>query len=186
MKHFYQNIDSNPTWFDFQDLYSEMVKQADDKAHFVEIGAWLGRSTAYMMVEIINSGKNILFDVVDTFKGDGLADQAKVVAEHHGSVLQEFRKNLMPVLDRIHNVLVMDSVNASIFYDDNSLDFVFDDGAHDYPHVLRDNKSWIYKVKKGGVHAGHDIQLPSVKKAVREVFGQDYTIVGTSWVHRRK
>ena len=57
-KHFFRNIDG---WFarEQQLLYKNQVKQANDGYHFVEIGSWKGRSSSYMGVEIINSGKKI-------------------------------------------------------------------------------------------------------------------------------
>ena len=46
-------------WFDFHSIYNDAVAQAPDGAHFVEVGAWLGRSTAYMAEQIAESGKQI-------------------------------------------------------------------------------------------------------------------------------
>jgi hypothetical protein len=60
MEHFYHNLGED--WFSFQDLYSEMVQRFKGDSHFVEIGSWLGRSSSYMAVEIINSGFDIKFD----------------------------------------------------------------------------------------------------------------------------
>ena len=40
MKHFYHTIQG---WFDFPDLYSEMVLKHND-AKFVEVGVWKGKS----------------------------------------------------------------------------------------------------------------------------------------------
>jgi hypothetical protein len=54
MEHFYQNIDG---WFDFQDIYSDVIRKLPNNAHIVEVGAWKGKSTAYLAVEAINSGK---------------------------------------------------------------------------------------------------------------------------------
>jgi hypothetical protein len=68
MNHYYWQLEgwlSGPQL----DTYSEMVKNAKDGAHFVEIGAWKGKSTSFMAVEIANSGKKIKFDTVDTFRG---------------------------------------------------------------------------------------------------------------------
>ena len=59
MEHFYNNIKG---WFNFDDLYSEMVAKHPSGSHFVEIGCWRGKSTAFMAVEIINSNKDIKFD----------------------------------------------------------------------------------------------------------------------------
>jgi hypothetical protein len=39
---------------------------------------------------------------------------------------------------------------------DDSLDFVFIDGAHDFNNVMLDIILWSKKVKKGGIIAGHD------------------------------
>lgn len=67
IQHFWQNIHG---WDDgIPPVYQEMVKQAEDGSHFVEVGSWKGKSSAYMAVEIANSGKRIRFDCVDTWGG---------------------------------------------------------------------------------------------------------------------
>jgi hypothetical protein len=66
MNHFYHTIHG---WFDFEQVYSNMVNSHNDGAHFVEVGAFYGKSSAYMAVEIANSNKKIKFDVVDTWRG---------------------------------------------------------------------------------------------------------------------
>lgn len=45
---------------------------------------------------------------------------------------------------------------------DDSLDFVFIDGNHDYEHVLEDITEWTKKVKPGGIVAGHDYKVDLV------------------------
>ena len=42
IEHIYKNIEG---WFDFENIYSDMVNRFDSNSHFVEIGSWLGRST---------------------------------------------------------------------------------------------------------------------------------------------
>jgi hypothetical protein len=39
---------------------------------------------------------------------------------------------------------------------DNSLDFVYIDGAHDFDNVMMDIICWTKKVKIGGIVSGHD------------------------------
>jgi hypothetical protein len=39
---------------------------------------------------------------------------------------------------------------------DNSIDFVYIDGNHDFKHTTEDIAEWGKKVKKGGIVAGHD------------------------------
>ena len=52
MEHFYQNIQG---WFTYNDLYKYIVDNSLDGAHFVEVGSWLGCSSAFFAVEILNS-----------------------------------------------------------------------------------------------------------------------------------
>ena len=96
----------------------------------------------------------------------------------------EFLKNIEPVKD-IVKMIHMDSISASQQFADNSLDFVFIDGSHLYEAVLADINAWLPKVKTGGIIAGHDIDGPEefngVRKAVEEVFGQDFDVVNPSW-----
>jgi hypothetical protein len=46
-------------WCDFDDLYQKAIDRAKPGAVFVEIGAWLGRSTASMGRRIKDSKKNM-------------------------------------------------------------------------------------------------------------------------------
>lgn len=48
------------------------------------------------------------------------------------------------------------SVEASQGFLDESLDFVYIDGNHEYSHVVADICAWYPKVKKSGIVAGHD------------------------------
>lgn len=53
-------------------------------------------------------------------------------------------------------IMKMTSIEASLKIPDNSLDFVFIDGAHDFDNVMLDIILWSRKVKKGGIVSGHD------------------------------
>jgi hypothetical protein len=56
-------------------------------------------------------------------------------------------------------------------FEDESLDFVYIDGMHDYASVRNDINGWFSKVKTGGIIAGHDYHSgdwPGVVKAVDE------------------
>ncbi|OEU68393.1 MAG: hypothetical protein BBJ57_02185 [Desulfobacterales bacterium PC51MH44] len=49
-----------------------------------------------------------------------------------------------------------------------TFDFVFIDADHNYEGVKRDILAWKSKIKQGGFLMGHDANLPSVAKAVKE------------------
>ena len=153
MQHFYHGIHG---WFNFQPLYQETIDNATHGQHFVEVGAWKGKSSAFMAVEIINSNKNIEFDIIDTWEGSsdetGHMEDPDVI---DNTLFETFCSNLSPVQDYI-NVVRSDSVEAAGLYEDESVDFVLLDGGHSYEQVKADITAWLPKVKKGGILAGDD------------------------------
>lgn len=52
---------------------------------------------------------------------------------------------------------------------DQSLDFAFIDADHIEPAVRKDIEAWRPKVKPGGMLLGHDVHLPSVRRAVDDL-----------------
>jgi predicted O-methyltransferase YrrM len=165
MEHFYKNLGEN--WFTYPNLYSYMVEKFPTNSHFVEVGVWKGMSAAYMAVEIINSGKNIKFDCVDTW---GYLDSQKEIPETMFEGLYEtFLQNIDPVKHIITPIKDL-SWDGAKHYEDNSLDFVFIDASHDYDRVKKDVEAWYNKVKEGGIISGHDYgSFPGVKQAVDEL-----------------
>jgi len=177
MDHFWQDVKG---FFNFPELYSAIVRWAQDGDRFVEVGCYLGQSAAYMIVEIENSGKKISFDVVDTFKGNpGVDFMLKLAEQQGGSFRHVFEETMRKygVLDRV-GIYEMLSTDAAECFDDESLAFVFIDGNHEYDYVLADLRAWWSKVKVGGVIAGHDYYDKNpllggcmVKSAVDGFFG---------------
>jgi predicted O-methyltransferase YrrM len=159
-----------------------VVDKFPSNSHFVEVGTWKGMSAAYMAVEIINSGKNIRFDCVDTW--DFVPSQTEIPECKFENLYETFLNNIEPVKHQIKPVKAL-SWDGANYYTDKSLDFIFIDAAHDYESVKKDINAWFPKLKKGGVIAGHDYTwCDDVKKAVHEFFG-DKIIDETEgcWVH---
>jgi predicted O-methyltransferase YrrM len=181
MLHYYETIHG---WFDYQNLYSFAVNTFNSGT-FVEVGSWLGRSASYFGVEIINSEKPISLHCVDNWLGGKELQHHEMVKS--GQLYNEFLKNIEPV----KSVIVpkqKTSLEASQDYEDNSLEFVFLDAAHDYKSVTEDIKAWYPKVKSGGILSGHDYEpgWSGVVAAVDEFCTANlYTIkqkAGTSWM----
>ena len=89
------------------------------------------------------------------------------------------------------NTLRMESIEASMFVTNESLDFVFIDANHVFRNVILDMGCWVRKVKRGGIISGHDyidynksgMANPSnydVKVAVDKIFPKA-TIQGQVW-----
>ena len=167
-----------PGWFDFAPLYDAAVERAPDRAVFVEVGCFVGKSTSYLARRIKDSGKKITLWAIDpgtgsVDKGDGFWDG--ILAEHGGNTTHALLKNLREcgVLDAV-NVLPITSTSAANAVP-GPIDFVFIDGDHHPDAVLADLKAWFPRVKAGGVIAGHDYDChwPDVVRTVNEFFGRE-------------
>lgn len=181
MEHVYTEERFGENWFNYSDVYKIIVDQAKDNSKFVEIGSWKGKSAAYMLVEIINSNKNIQLTSVDNWLAE--------------SVYPIFLSNMSDFLKTpdLYQHIRESSVDGSKYFEDNSLDFVFIDACHLYECVMMDVEAWLPKVKKGGIIAGHDYNLDDptnlehagVIKAINELFPIDkVTIKDTCWIYR--
>jgi FkbM family methyltransferase len=180
IEHFYTTVESE-NWFGYEEVYSNMVSHFGDGSHFVEVGVWKGMSACFMAVEIINSGKNIKFDCVDTW--EYVETSSEISESQFVNLFKIFEKNIEPVKNNIGIVKSL-SWDGAKFYDDESLDFVFIDAAHDYESVTKDLESWFPKVKKSGVIAGHAYHYDcGVYPAVNKFF-KNYEIkqIGACWI----
>ena len=75
------------------------------------------------------------------------------------------------------------SVQSAQIFNDGYFDLIFIDADHRYEHVKQDIESWLPKIRKGGILAGHDYLHPKegtsscgVKQAVDEIFGDEIYI----------
>ena len=172
MQHIFSEI---PGWAIFIPLYKQMVEQAEDGAHFIEVGSWLGKSASYMAVEIINSGKDIQFDCVDPWD-DGGPDLRHKAAKFPEPLFDMFTKNIAPVAHIIKAVR-KPSVSAARGYKKGTLDFVMLDGSHVYEDVKADTKAWLPKLKVGGTLAFDDWNWNGPRTAAQEMLPKDKIVV---------
>lgn len=161
MEHYYKTVNG---YFDYEFIIQEAITRSNTNAHFVEVGAFMGKSASYAGVEIINSGKNIKYDIVDHFMGslnDPVGNGCKDIC----------LKNIEPV-SSVVKLVNLPSVVAATLYADNSLDYVFLDGDHNYEGIKADLIAWYPKLKSGALFAGHDYEppFPGVIRAVKEFF----------------
>lgn len=184
MEHFYKEINSE-NWFGYENLYSYVVDKFDSGSHFVEVGVWKGMSACFMAVEIINSGKDIKFDCVDTW--EYVETSKEIKEEQFKDLFEIFKKNIEPIQDRIGIVRSL-SWEGSKYYKDESLDFVFIDAGHDHESVTKDLISWFPKIKNGGIISGHDYHYDcGVFTAVNEFFKDMNKIkqYGACWIYEK-
>lgn len=115
----------------------------------VEIGVFKGEFSEH----ILTNWKGILY-MVDPFRP---MNDYHDKSQHPDSFsyLNETIGNIHKFQDR-GLPLVMTSEQASNLFADNSLDFVYIDGNHQYKYVKQDLELWYPKVKKGGYLMGDD------------------------------
>lgn len=177
-----------PGWFTYPALYEQAVNEAKDNDTLVEVGAWLGRSTAFLCQKVKASGKSLKVRVIDNFKviPEGLPMVSEAIAAN-GSVRPLFERN-MRLAGAWNNLEIHEtsSVDAAGAISDSSCAFVFIDADHSYESVRADIRAWRKKVRRGGILAGHDCYtFASVYNAVRdELGGRFITTDENVWIHR--
>lgn len=160
-------------WCNSANLYEEIVNLAEDNSIFVEIGAWLGMSTALMATLIKKSNKKIVFYTIDTFEGSAsYPPQIDYVKENGGNIFHLFYKNLQE-LDLLNymNPIIQNSFDAIKFIP-KEIDFLFIDGDHKYEFIFNELNLYWPLIKKGGIISGDDINHNDVEKATKDFFSK--------------
>lgn len=170
--------------FDFPELYDKIYNDLPDNGIFIELGTFLGKSASYFAQKIKEGNKEVTFATIDNFTAmpDSWIGVAKYQMEIQGltqrQVLEQNLKDLK--LNKYVGIIDNDTVEASKEYPNGLIDAVFIDADHSYEAVKADIEAWLPKIKPGGIIAGHDIDFPSVWKAVRETL-PEFKVVNRSW-----
>ena len=181
-----------PGWVnDAEFIYEEMVNQAEDGDHFVEIGVLLGQSTTRMGELIRDSKKKIRFDAIDIFwiiehtiRNYKLSGHPKEFFHYIDELKTEWDLDIMNMIRHPLKALgVVDYVNfitceeqyAHSIYKDNSLKFVWIDGDHGADVVYNDLVNFWPKIKVGGTIGGDDIHYEEVLNDVKK-FSKKYKV----------
>ncbi len=162
MPEYYKTINGEGT-FDYEDFYAAVATRLPEGCTAVEVGVASGRSAVYLAEALSELCKGFLLRLVDDLSYGGESQR------------QEIEGHLAAVRPRLSGSLQLQvgaSVETAAQYADRSLDFVFIDGDHGYESVRDDIAAWLPKVKLGGLLAGHDYRIPSVRAAVVERFGE--------------
>jgi len=132
----------------------------------VEIGSFKGKSSCC----IAQVAKHL--HCVDTFVADFYGGQTGGI-----TTLEEFKRNIegLPV-----SYFVGLSVVGAEKIENESIDFIFVDGCHDFYSVKEDIRAWKHKIKEDGIWVFHDYKyvdsyagLQSVTDAVCSALTKD-------------
>jgi Methyltransferase domain len=159
----------------------EIASSRGSGARVVEIGSWKGRSTV-AICEGLRDGE---LYAVDTFAGDSaICPEVDLDPQtERDRIYEEFRANvaMFPFVTIMRN----DSVTASGFFTDGSLDWIFIDGDHSFPQVRRDIRAWWPKLKVGGLLSGHDWGHVGVSRGLLTFWPAMDDVRDTVWTKRK-
>jgi len=141
---------------------------------------WMGKTSGGLLRLLPKLHLSLIDRWCVTPKGDSYFQGSRVMSRHPAKRFQSaFNKTLetvAPFADRV-KVYKLESAEASEYFEEESLDFIFIDGDHSFEGVTRDLTNWVPKVKKDGLICGHDWEnantYQDVKNAVLSFFGKE-------------
>lgn len=163
-------------WFSYAKLYEWLLAQMPSDGTFVELGAWLGKSSSCLCD--LATTQNIF--IVDSWLGS----ESERSTTHKLAVEQDIYKIFLDNMgDRRFTPMRMTSREAADLFEDESVDAAFIDLEHTYEAVKEDISLWLPKIKADGFLAGHDYSpgWPGVIQAVDELL-PDRLIVEDCWL----
>ena len=147
----------------------EMVGSADLAKLFAELkftrGAEIGTDQGEFAEVLCKTIPNLKLNCIDPWQAEAYAPgeqpESNEKQEFFDKRYFETRARLAP-----YDCLIWrkTSLEALPNFDDNSLDFVYIDGNHDFLNVTQDIHYWLKKVKPGGILSGHDYVSYPFKK----------------------
>jgi len=171
----WQEIDG---WFQWRTGQEEAVRYFPANSRFVEVGAYLGRSLCSLGDVVVASGRTYDVIGIDTCLGSGPEGprekdyHAEAVARGGGTLAGTLHQNVIACgLAQVVSLIIADSISASRFFADGSLDWVHLDARHDFESVTADILAWRPKIRSGGWLSGDDydeVKWPGVFRAVAQ------------------
>jgi len=150
----------NDTMVSGRDLLSLIEKY--DNPIGIEIGTDVGETAEFLL----RNNKSVFLHCIDPYirytdwNGNDLNDR--------DMVYNTFMNKISPFEGRykLHRN-ISDNVVSS--FKDDSIDFIFIDGLHEYDQVLKDCENYYGKLKSGALFSGHDFNaIKGVRDAVIE------------------
>jgi hypothetical protein len=135
--------------------HREPLKYITNESVCVEIGVWKGDFSKQILN--MNPKKLILIDPWEF--------QPKFAARMYGGSVAKNQKDMDNIYHKVmleigneSNVEIMRGKSNSVYLsiEDNTIDWVYIDGNHEYDFVLEDLGNYYSKVKKGGFITGDD------------------------------
>lgn len=143
----------------------------------VEFGSWEGRSTCAMA----RAAYPRTVCAVDTWQGSPgeisstLAAKRDVFAQWQANVRQWTKGNVTPYVMGWREFMASEAAPIAL---------AFIDAEHTYTEVVENIAAVLPYIQSGGIICGDDAHHPPVIEAVREHFGDTFTLDATLWIWR--
>lgn len=122
-----------------------------------EIGCYDGGTSRHAIVPVHEMQGTYI--AVDWFKGTLVPNWESCNDEHcykpNKNVRKDFERNLTG-FESCYKIIESTTEEASLLFDDESLDICFIDADHSYRSISQDLDLYLPKVKRGGIICGHD------------------------------
>lgn len=153
------------------EAYNVLWKVINKKNY--KVGAEIGVAYGGHSERILQKTKAKLY-CIDPYKKISKYDDPMNMSQKKFDKLYEFTKKRLSIFGNRAKLIRKTSRDATNSIK-GEIDFVYIDADHSYVGVKKDISNWFFKVRDGGIIAGHDYghdNFPGVKKAIDEFFSR--------------
>ena len=151
-------------------LLYRLARDGEGEGAIVEIGSWMGLSTAWLAAGSKAAGRERVH-AVDVFDGGPMLKELDVI-RNEGTTYHRFTENLegLDLFDHVEPILAESSAAAQR-WTQGAIRLLFIDGDHRYPAVKQDFDLWSPHVVAGGLIVLDDVSehYPGVMQLYNEV-----------------
>jgi predicted O-methyltransferase YrrM len=151
-------------------LLYRLARDAEGHGAIVEIGSWMGLSTAWLAAGSKAAGREHVH-AVDVFDGGPMLKELAVIRDE-GTTYHRFTQNLegLGLFDHVEPI-VAESSTAARQWTKGPIRLLFIDGDHGYAAVKQDFDLWSRHVIAGGIVVFDDAgdEYPGVTQLFNEV-----------------
>ena len=183
-----------------ENTYIQLIKKYNP-TNIAEVGVWNAELSLLALNECNNITQYYLIDplqedtnnfIYDSTNPDfpSIMNNNRYICNMGGETknqqgLDQMYDNILSQISHFPsaNFIREESIVAANKFLDKSLDMVFIDAIHLYENVKEDIKTWLPKVKSGGIISGDDYTdyFPGVKQAVQEYFKNEFSVENGIW-----
>jgi predicted O-methyltransferase YrrM len=163
-------------------LLYRLARDGEGSGAIVEVGSWMGLSTAWLATGSKEAGREHVH-AVDVFDGGAMLKDQDIIKKE-GTTYHRFIENMesLGLFDYVEPVMAESAV-AARQWSNGAIRLLFVDGEHSYAAAKQDFDLWTPHIAVGGFVVLDDAidQYPGVLQLVREVLAD-----ASHWRHLQR